>query len=130
MNREQRRKRLHDMPAYQRNGAADVIRQMAKNGITVQQYDEAREHEYKRGFSEGYTRGGEESMKMCYAEAAIAVHELYGFGRKRAFDLLQKIDHIVMTELHSEDAINRALQEMDLHIDFYDPMERVKEGTA
>ena len=130
MNREQRRKRLHDMPAYQRNGASDVIRQMAKNGITVEQYDAAREKEYKRGFSEGYRAGGEESMKMCYAAVALAVHELYGFGRKRALDILQKLDNIVMTELNSEEAIAKVFEDIDLQIDFYDPINRVKEASA
>lgn len=129
MNRAERRRKLYSMPAYQRGGAADVIRQMAKNGITVEDYDKARDKEYKRGFSEGYRAGGEESMKMCYAALALAAHELLGFGRKRACDLLVKMDNIVMTRLNSEDAITEAFDAMGLHIDFADPMCRVQENV-
>lgn len=129
MNRAERRKKFFGAPAYQRSGPADVIRQMAKNGITVEQYDTAREKEYKRGFSEGYRAGGEESMKMCYAAAALAAHELHGLGRKRILDFLQRIDSIVMTELNSEDAISKVFDDTGLHIDFYDPIQRVKEES-
>ena len=114
---------MKQTPAYRRGvSAEEMIKRMSRNGITVEDYDKARDKEYKRGFSEGYRAGGEESMKMCYAALALAAHELLGFGKKRACDLLVRMDNIVMTRLNSEDAITEAFDAMGLHIDFADPM--------
>ena len=128
MNRAERRAQAKAVPAYRRGiGAEELIRQMSRNGITPEQYDEHGREEYERGLRQGYMDGGTESIKMVYAAVCLAVRELHGWGKKRCYDLLARIDEHVTNHLHSSDAIEEVFREVGLTIDFKDPLERVKE---
>lgn len=128
MNREERRAKAKATPAYRRGvSAEDLIRQMSRNGITPEQYDEHGRKEYERGLRQGYMDGGTESIKMVYAAVCLAAKELHGWGKKRCYDLLARIDEHVTNHLHSSDAIEEVFHEVGLTIDFKDPLERVKE---
>ena len=128
MNRAERRAKAKSTPAYRRGASAeDLIRQMSRNGITPEQYDEHGRHEYERGLRQGYMDGGTESIKMVYAAVCLALKELHGWGRKRCYDVLARVDEHVTNHLHSSDAIDEVFREVGLQIDFRDPLERVKE---
>ena len=128
MNRAERRAKAKATPAYRRGvGAEDLIRKMSVNGITPEQYDKHGREEYERGLRQGYMDGGTESIKMVYAAVCLALKELHGWGRKRCYDVLARIDDHVTNHLHSSDAIDEVFSEVGLRIDFKDPLERVKE---
>lgn len=128
MNRQQRRAAMKQTPAYRRGvSAEEMIRRMSRNGITVEDYDNARQKEYDRGFSEGVRAGREETIKMAYAAACLAAKEQYGFARSRCLKLLLAIDDQITNHLHSEEAIQDVFDKMGLTIDFNDPLEPVKE---
>ncbi len=128
MNRAERRAKAKATPAYRRGASAEeLIKQMSRNGITPQQYDDWGREQYQKGFNEGYTQSSEETAKMVYAAFCLAAKEVFGFGRKRCFDLLVKADEHVTYHLHSKDAIEEVLQQIGLTIDFREPIDRVRE---
>ena len=128
MNRAERRAHAKQTPAYRRGASAEeLIRQMSRNGITPEQYDEHGRKEYERGLRQGYMDGGTESIKMVYAAVCLALKELHGWGKKRCYDVLARIDDHVTNHLHSSAAIDEVFREVGLQIDFRDPLERVKE---
>lgn len=128
MNRAERRAAQKAVPAYRRGQSAeDLIRQMSRNGITPEQYDQHGRKEYERGLHEGYTDGGTESIKMVYAAICLALKELHGWGKKRCYDVLARVDEHVTTHLHSSEAIEEVFREVGLQIDFREPFDRVKE---
>lgn len=127
MNRAQRRAEAKATPAWRRNlSAEDIIRGMSKNGITPQQYDEARQKEYERGFSEGVQAGREEAVKMTYAAICLAARGKFGFGQKRVMDLLVAVDDQITNHLHSSDAIDQVFDELDIELSFDDPFSTVR----
>lgn len=128
MNRAERRAAQKAVPAYRRGQSAeDLIRQMSRNGITPEQYDQHGRKEYERGLHEGYTDGGTESIKMVYAAICLALKELHGWGKKRCYDVLARVDEHVTNHLHSSEAIEEVFREVGLQIDFREPFDRVKE---
>ena len=62
-----------------------------------------------------------------YAAVLLAVQEVYGFGHKRAWRLLKRVDEIVCTALSSEEVIREVWERMGLEINFREGVERIRE---
>ena len=128
MNRQERRSAKKAIPAYRRNASPEeLIKRMSVHGITPQDYDAWGESEYKRGLHEGYVRSGEETVKACYAAVCIAVSNLYDFDNAKCYDLLTEIDETIADYINSTELVDAVWDKVGLHIDFNDPLERVKE---
>ena len=80
-NRADRRKAKKALPRYKRQMSVQQrAAAIVKNGITPQDVDEA----YQRGVRDGGARASEsDSFSFC-AAIALALNDLYGFGKSRS----------------------------------------------
>ena len=62
-----------------------------------------------------------------YAAVLLAAQEVYGFGHKRAWRLLKRVDEIVCTALDSEEVIREVWERMGLEINFREGVDRIRE---
>lgn len=62
-----------------------------------------------------------------YAAVLLAAQEVYGFGHKRAWRLLKRVDEIVCTALDSEEIIREVWERMGLEINFREGVDRIRE---
>lgn len=62
-----------------------------------------------------------------YAAVLLAAQEVYGFGHKRAWRLLKRVDEIVCTALDSEEVIREVWERMGLEINFREGIDRIRE---
>lgn len=69
----------------------------------------------------------EYSFRCIYAAVLLAAQEVYGFGHKRAWRLLKRVDEIVCTALSSEEVIQEVWERMGLEINFREGVERIRE---
>lgn len=84
----------------------DRIRAMSKNGITPRDLLK----EFERGREDGFCQASE-----------LALNDLYGYGQKRCFDVLTKVDDYVTNTLVSTEAIEEVYDRMKLELDFGSP---------
>lgn len=66
-------------------------------------------------------------VKSCYAAICLALHELYGFGRKRCLDTLNCVDAKLIDTLTSAEAIDEVWEKIGLQIDFSEAFDRISE---
>ena len=69
----------------------------------------------------------EYSFRCIYAAVLMAAQEVYGFGHKRAWRLIKRVDEIVCTALSSEEVIREVWERMGLEINFREGVERIRE---
>lgn len=100
---------------------AEAGRRIAKNGLTLQDLDDA----YQRGKEDGFKDSADNIIRTCYAGVCLALNELYGFGSKRCCDVLNKLDWHIVYSLTSEDAIKEVWERMKLSIDFKEAFDRI-----
>lgn len=62
-----------------------------------------------------------------YAAVLLAAQEVYGFGHKRAWRLLKRVDEIICTVLDSEEVIREVWERMGLEINFREGIDRIRE---
>ena len=62
-----------------------------------------------------------------YAAVLLAAQEVYGFGHKRAWRLLKRVDEIVCTARSSEEVIREVWERMGLEINFREGVDRIRE---
>lgn len=126
MNRAARRAQAKAMPAYKRGMTAeDKIKAFYKNGITIADLDKAG----KEGYRDGWKDACAYSMKVCYAAAVRAAHQLEGYGTIRNRRFLMTMDGFVTNSLTSDEAIEAAFNEAGVTINFREvfPEDRIQE---
>ena len=127
-NRQKRRAANKATPAYRRGETQEsFLARLAKNGITAEDYDRARQEEYDRGLREGHAQAAPSTFKTIYAAICLALNDMHGFGRKRCCEVLLKVDNYVMQTLTSAESIQEVYDRMGLHIDFDEPFDRIVE---
>lgn len=115
MNRAHRRAKAKATPAYRRGMTAeDKIKAFYKNGITIDDLKKAGEE----GYRDGWEKACNFCMKVCYAAAVRALHQLEGYSTKRNQRFLRLMDDIVITSMTSEEACDAALKEGGIKIKF------------
>ena len=62
-----------------------------------------------------------------FAAVLLAAQEVYGFGHKRDWRLLKRVDEIVCTALDSEEVIREVWERMGLEINFREGIDRIRE---
>lgn len=138
MNRHERRMQLRQqeleqleslsnfrqaMPEEYFKNKVSVMDKIQCNGITVKELKE----NYDQGFKDGFKTAGEPIVKGCFAAICLALHELHGFGKKRCCEILNAVDHQMLYNLTSDEAIEEVWKTIGLHIDFSDPFDRISE---
>ena len=73
---------------------------------------------FQKGYAEGWQAACEFCMKTCYAAAALAMHDIEGYGMKRNRRMLRKMDSYVVNTLDKDEAIEEALQKAGVWINF------------
>ena len=96
-----------------------------KNGITPEDLEE----EYKKGFDAGFKAAIPATYETIYAATLVALHKLYGFGRVRGVRALREIDDTVVNYMTTQEAIDAALREVGVELDFREGIDRIQEAS-
>lgn len=117
MNRAQRRAAKRNerkvKPVFNyTNSAEERLTRIQQNGITIDDLD--------RAFKEGSEKGQEKATKMCYAGFLLAMHKVYGFGKKRATRLLKAADDAVVYSIDTEEMMDAVYKRFGIVLDFQD----------
>lgn len=88
------------------------------------------EEVHRQGYKEGWKASMEFFMRVCYASSVRALHEVAGYGRIRNKRFLRRMDYHIINTMTSEEAINAALLEGGVEINFKEsfPEERITEA--
>lgn len=121
MNRAQRRAYQRNQPAYKKMSHDHLMNAIAKNGLTVE--------DLKRCKQEGYQQGVESAVMQCYAGFCLALHEKYGFGRKRVLRALQCADEKIVFAIDSSEMVDEVFKRFGFKMDFKQGMDRVQEAV-
>ena len=123
-----RSKHKSKVPGYHRLTKQERLDGMVQNGITPQDL----EREYIAGYKQGRGEVAAPVFKTLYAAVCLALKDLHGFGEKRCYDVLCKIDEYVTYHLTSEEAKEEVFNRMGLELSFGDiygtVSRRVKNG--
>lgn len=121
-NRAARRQQKHDMKRQNQLDSMTIDglrRDIQRNGITKDHLA----YEYRHGCKDG----AEYATKGIYASVAIALHDLYGFGRKRLFRAIKAIDEQFVLCIDADELVEEAEKRTGYRINFKEPTDRVEE---
>lgn len=127
MNKKQslralRRKAEREKQAEQQRKAAAIL---APSDL------EERKRLLAKAMADSEKEARNQAVEYCfhsiYAAVLLAAQEVYGFGHKRAWRLLKRVDEIVCTALDSEEVIREVWERMGLEINFREGVERIRE---
>jgi hypothetical protein len=101
----------------------EAVRRIERNGITMAEMEE----EFQRGRETGFKEAAEPILKSCYAGICLALHEEFGFGMKRCFRTIAKVDEKIKYALNHQELVDEVLEKTGLKIEMDDPFCRVQE---
>lgn len=116
-DKEARIARLNAMTPEERArviGENQRIKDIERNGITLEHMMQAEKDAYARGIEDG--KAG--TFETCFAAICLALHDLHGFGSKRCKDVLNAVYDRMTMALNSADAIQQVYDQMGLEIKF------------
>lgn len=120
--REMRRKAEREQKAEKQRQAAAIL---ATKDL------EERKRLLAKAMADSEKEARNQAVEYCfhsiYAAVLLAAQEVYGFGHKRAWRLLKRVDEIVCTALDSEEVIREVWERMGLEINFREGVERIRE---
>lgn len=120
--REMRRKAEREQKAEKQRQAAAIL---ATRDL------EERKRLLAKAMADSEKEARNQAVEYCfhsiYAAVLLATQEVYGFGHKRAWRLLKRVDEIVCTALDSEEVIREVWERMGLEINFREGIDRIRE---
>lgn len=120
--REMRRKAEREQKAEKQRQAAAIL---ATRDL------EERKRLLAKAMADSEKEARNQAVEYCfhsiYAAVLLAAQEVYGFGHKRAWRLLKRVDEIVCTALDSEEIIREVWERMGLEINFREGVDRIRE---
>lgn len=120
--REMRRKAEREQKAEKQRQAAAIL--------AVRDLEE-RKRLLAKAMANSEKEARNQAVEYCfhsiYAAVLLAAQEVYGFGHKRAWRLLKRVDEIVCTALDSEEVIREVWERMGLEINFREGIDRIRE---
>lgn len=120
--REMRRKAEREQKAEKQRQAAAIL---ATKDL------EERKRLLAKAMADSEKEARNQAVEYCfhsiYAAVLLAAQEVYGFGHKRAWRLLKRVDEIVCTALSSEEVIREVWEQMGLEINFREGIDRIRE---
>lgn len=120
--REMRRKAEREQRAEKQRQAAAIL---ATRDL------EERKRLLAKAMADSEKEARNQAVEYCfhsiYAAVLLAAQEVYGFGHKRAWRLLKRVDEIVCTALDSEEVIREVWERMGLEINFREGVDRIRE---
>ena len=113
----------------EREKKAEKLRQAA--AILAPRDLEERKRLLAKAMADSEKEARNQAVEYCfhsiYAAVLLAAQEVYGFGHKRAWRLLKRVDEIVCTALSSEGVIREVWERMGLEINFREGIDRIRE---
>ena len=120
--REMRRKAEREQKAEKQRQAAAIL---ATRDL------EERKRLLAKAMADSEKEARNQAVEYCfhsiYAAVLLAAQEVYGFGHKRAWRLLKRVDEIICTTLDSEEIIREVWERMGLEINFREGIDRIRE---
>lgn len=120
--REMRRKAEREQKAEKQRQAAAIL---ATRDL------EERKRLLAKAMADSEKEARNQAVEYCfhsiYAAVLLAAQEVYGFGHKRAWRLLKRVDEIICTVLDSEEVIREVWERMGLEINFREGVDRIRE---
>ena len=120
--REMRRKAEREQKAEKQRQAAAIL---ATKDL------EERKRLLAKAMADSEKEARNQAVEYCfhsiYAAVLLAAQEVYGFGHKRAWRLLKRVDEIVCTALDSEEVIREVWARMGLEMNFREGVDRIRE---
>lgn len=120
--REMRRRAEREQKAEKQRQAAAIL---ATKDL------EERKRLLAKAMADSEKEARNQAVEYCfhsiYAAVLLAAQEVYGFGHKRAWRLLKRVDEIVCTALDSEEVIREVWERMGLEINFREGVDRIRE---
>ena len=86
---------------------------------------------HKIGFEEGWKQGVKESGRLAYrpiyGAIMIKLHDMYGFGKQRLYNLLKATDERILESLEHQELIDEAWEKTGLELNFDAPFDRIEQ---
>ena len=123
--KKERANQKHKRPSYHGLSQELMLEKLCQNGITPKDL----EKEYSTAIDKGFKAGEEATFKTVYAAMALALHELYGFGRERCWKVLVTADNKIVEYLTANEIIEDVWKKMHLRINFHEPFDRIEEDA-
>lgn len=116
-DKEARIARLNAMTPEERRrviGENQRIKEIERNGITLEHMMQAEKDAYERGLKDG-----ENAVKLIIcASVILALNELYGFGRKRCRDVMNLANEKAAVTFDSKEAILEVFDKVGLRMNY------------
>lgn len=116
MNRAQRRKAEKAKPSWQRMSHDQKLANLMKQGISPKDLEKS----YNDGYEQGRLVGINGTYGICFAAACLALNDLHGFGRKRLYHVMERMQHHVINSLTTSEACTEVFDRVGLELDFGD----------
>ena len=110
-NRASRRKDMKALPRYKRTMSVQQrAAAIVKNGITPKDIDEA----YQRGVADGTARANENNSFYFCAAIALALNDLYGFGKSRSTRAINLAAQYMIESFTTLEIVQKAYERVGL----------------
>lgn len=106
---------IGEIPEYKRRQIAArsaLVERLSQNGITPKDL----ENEYQKGYDNARADLTSFCMQFFYCGAAIAAHNLFGFGETRIERLLTEMQRVMTEEIDREDIRERCKRETGVDV--------------
>lgn len=90
---------------------------------------DALEKAHKQGYNEGWQDGSRQALQYLTAAACLALHDMYGFGEKRLYNVLMRMnEELLPSSLHltTMEAAAEVLEKTGLELNFTNPLDAVR----
>ena len=107
-----------------------IEKKLAEKVAAFRKVNPMAEEVYRQGYEEGWKVACNFCMRVCYAAAAMAMHDIEGYSTRRNTRLLRAMDRYVTDTLTSDEIIDDAFSKAGVAINFKAPFEedRVQEA--
>lgn len=89
---------------------------------------DALEKAYRQGWDEGWKSGSRQALQYLTAAACLALSDMYGFGEKRLYKVLMRMNQELLPSsphLTTMEAAAEVLEKTGLELNFENPLESV-----
>jgi len=101
----------------------EKLKSLQRNGITVKDLED----NYRKGYAAALNDSTEMVIRGAYAAALTALHEIYGFGEKRLFRFLTRMDQELLLCIDNDELIENCFRETGLRLVADEGVDRVRE---
>ena len=129
--RAQRRRDRQVMVASVPYKDREMFSKIQNNRITADDLERVEKLGYERGYRTAGVVAAENTMRNCYAAAALAMQECYpGISQDDVCRFLTCMDEKAAYALDSMESVMKVFEATGIELNFRDPMERVKRKEA